>query len=294
MRQVGRAEHALDHHVGVAEEARQRSDLPGQGGAAGFHRGPLPHLHGQEHVVGAGVRAHVVEQGFVRGAAGRGRDRRSRLGQEGADSPPVVGEGGGEPLQAVHRRPVTGGRRQHRGPRPDPPVLLVGAEQREAAAPQRQRGRQGPRRAVVHHAHVLPLHLEQAQTAQRAQGTRPRPAATARLEADRDRHPLVPGAAGHRHGGQCAVEHEDAQGGRHPGDVRLPAQHQHAEDEADGDGEDLAGAPAGERAAAFARPEAVAHARLGRHGSSFPASGWPGGQAGGNDRTTGPWSSMSR
>ena len=120
------------------------------------------------------------------------------------------------------------------------------------------------------------------------------PPRTARLEADGDRHPLVPGATGHRHGGQRAVEHEDAQRGRDPGDVRLPAQHQHAEDEADGDREDLARAPAGERPAPLARPEAVAHTLFGRHVSSFPASGWPGGQAGGNVRTTGPWSSMSR
>ena len=120
------------------------------------------------------------------------------------------------------------------------------------------------------------------------------PPRTARLEADRDRHPLVPGAAGHRHGGQRAVEDEDAQGRGYPGDVRLPTQHQHAEDEADGDREDLARPPAGERPAA---------ARAGRSGSAhparasrvlLPASGWPGGQAGGNDRTTGPWSSMSR
>ena len=105
----------------------------------------------------------------------------------------------------------------------------------------------------------------------------PRRAGPAGAPAHDDRQPLVAGAARHRHGGQRAVEDEDADGRRHARRVGLPAQHQHAEHEPDGHGDDLPGPPARQRAAPLAGTEPVARPALPRSLRRPPAPArWPG------------------
>ena len=143
--QVAGPQDGLDLHLGVGQEAYQRSHLPRQRGAPGLDRPGEAHLHGQEDVVRAGVRVHVAQQRVVRRGAGRGRARHRLGGEIRPHALPVVGEGRREPLHPVHRRALAGQRRQDRGPRPHPAVLLVRAEQGEAATAQRER--RGERRA---------------------------------------------------------------------------------------------------------------------------------------------------
>ena len=142
---VGRQDR-LDLHVGVRQEAYQRSHLARQRGAPGLDRAGEAHLHGQDDVVRAGVRVHVAQQRVVRGGAGRRRARHRLGGEIRPHALPVVGKGRRHPLHPVHRRALAGQRGQDRGPRPHPAVLLVGTEQGEAAAAQRERGGERARR----------------------------------------------------------------------------------------------------------------------------------------------------
>ena len=94
-----------------------------------FDRLGQPHLQRQDDVVRAGVRVHVGQQGLVRDGARR-TDVRDALGREiRPHALPVVGKRRGHPLQPVHRGALPRQRGEDRAPRPDPAVLLVGAEQ---------------------------------------------------------------------------------------------------------------------------------------------------------------------
>ena len=238
--------------------------------------------------MGAGVRVHVAQQGLVRRGAGRRRARGCLGGEIRPHALPVVGEGRRHPLHPVHRRALAGQRRQDRGPRPHPAVLLVHPEQGEAATAQRERGGERTRRVVVYHAHVTPAGVEQPHPAQCAHVPGARLASPAGAPADRDRQPFVARAARHGDRRQRAVEDEDADGRRHTRRVGLPAQHQHAENEADRHGEDLARPPPRQRAAALAGPEPVARSAVGAHASAPWPSPSPGGHAGGNQQICGP------
>ena len=185
-----------------AEQAHERPDLAGQGGAADLDRLREPHLHGEDDIVRAGVRVHVGQQRLVGRGAGRRRPRVSLGGEIRPHAPPVVGEGRGDPLHPVDGRALAGQRGQHRCPRTDPAVLLVRAQQGEAAAAQRQRGRERARRTVVHDAHVVPTGAQEAQAAQRGH---------ARLA-----------RGGHRHDGRPSTRRPGAT--RHPyGPPRAPS-----------------------------------------------------------------------
>ena len=238
--------------------------------------------------MGAGVRVHVGQQRLV----GRGaRGRRGGVGLGGEirpHAPAVVGEGGGHPLHPVHRRALAGQRRQHRRPGTDPAVLLVGPQQCEAAAAQRECRRERARGAVVHHAHVVPPGTQQAQAAQRGQARPAARAGTARRPAHGHREPLVARAPRHGHRRQRAVEDEDADGGGDARCVGLPPQDQHAEQQPHRHRDDLARPPPGQRAAPLAWTEPVARPAPAAHPSE-PSC--PGGQAGGSHLITGPWPS---
>ena len=192
----------------------------------------------------------------------------------------VVGEGGRNPLHTMDRRTLPGQRGQHRGPGPT----------RRSCSSAARRAKLRPRsasaavsvRALVSCTTPMPCQPVSSRRRPRnaAQGRRPGPAHSAGRPAHRDRQPLVPGPARHRHRGQRAIEHQDADRRGHARRVGLPAQRQHAEEEADGHGDDLPGPPAGDPAAALTWTEAVALTRLPAHA---PSSGfWPGGQAGGS------------
>ena len=103
-----------------------------------------------------GVGAALPEQPRVRAARrrvlGDGRD----VAKVGVDRSPVVGQGEREPLHPVHRRSLAGERSQHRRPSRDASVLLVGPEQGEAVALERQGRREGRGPGVEHHADVAP------------------------------------------------------------------------------------------------------------------------------------------
>ncbi len=72
-----------------------------------------------------------------------------------------------------------------------------------------------------------------------------------------------------------------------PHRIGLPPQHQHAEHQADRHGDDLAGPPAGQRAATLAWAEAVARPVVAAH----PVPPWSGGHAAGSHLMHGPWPS---
>ena len=138
--------------------------------------------------------------------------------------------------------------------------------------------------AVVHDPHVVPVGAQQPETAQGPHAPHASGSGPAGSPTHRHGKPLVPRAARHGHRRQRAVEDEDADGGRHAHRIGLRAQHEHGEDEADRDREDLAGPPSRQPAAALARAETVSGAVLGAH----PASPSPGGHAAGNHLMHGP------
>ena len=139
-------------------------------------------------------------------------------------------------------------------------------------------------------------HDSPPEPAQCAVGTRP-----ASAPADRNGQPLVARTARHRHGGKCAIEHEDADRGGNPCRVGLPSQHQHGEDQADGDRHDLTRPPPGQCATSLPRSESEAPAFLAVHVAppapgapdvpsppTWPWGPWPGGHAAGSHLICGP------
>ena len=104
---VGRQD-GLDLHVGVGQLADERSHFAGQRGAPHLDRTGESHLHGQDDVVGAGVRVQVVEQRVVGGGAGRARVGHPLGSKIRVQALPVVGERGRHPLHPVHRRALAG------------------------------------------------------------------------------------------------------------------------------------------------------------------------------------------
>jgi len=69
--------HGVDPDVGIAQLADHLGDLALQRLTAAFERFAHAHLHGQCHIVGAGVGIDVAQQRLVRAHTGRSRVRRS-------------------------------------------------------------------------------------------------------------------------------------------------------------------------------------------------------------------------
>ena len=242
----------------------------------------------------AGVRVHVGQQRLVGGGARRG-PRRATASDARYDRTPCPSSGN---EAATHCTRCTG----------EP--SRASDDSTEDHAPTRRSCSSAPRRAKLlprsasaavsvrpARSCTTPMSCQSARKRRRvasapmrpgAGGPAP-PAGTPCPPAHRNGQPLVARAARHGHGGQRAVEDQDADGGGDADRVGLPAQDQHAEDQPDGDGDDLAGPPSRQRATALPRAEAVATSRAPRSLLRLCCSGpSPGGQTAGSYLMVGP------
>ena len=188
---VGRQD-GLDLHVGVGEEADERAHLAGQRGAPRLDRPGEPHLHGQDDVVGAGVRVHVgdhasyeaVPADAASGAASAARYDRTPCPSSGNDAATHCSRCTGEPSRASDERTEAHA----------PTRRSCSSAPRSAKLPPRSDSAAVSVRAgaVVHHAHVLPAGAQQAHAAQRPDAPPAPRARPARAPAHDHRHHSSP------------------------------------------------------------------------------------------------------
>ena len=155
------------------------------------------------------------------------------------------------------REPVARQSGQNRGPPGHPPILFIRAEQSEAAAAHRHAGGERSAASIVHHAHGVGSHAQQAQAGERVQTSQASGTETPGAPTDHHREPLIARPPTHGPGGHGAARREDEHGRSHPGDVRFSPQDEHADHQPRCHGEDLPGPPPSQGAPAFTGTEAV-------------------------------------